>query len=98
LVPGSSFDNSAGAYVYPCNFTDSLPSFTFIVNNASLVVAGGRQLWYAFQNDLTCYGTIQKSGDEIEGVFGTPFLKGIYTVFDYGAKRLGFAPATSPNY
>jgi len=103
LVPGSTFNNDVASYEYPCNFT--LPSFTFIVNGSSLVVPGGSysqlQFGYGFGPDnATCYGAIQKSGDESAGIFGTPFLEGIYTVFDYGAKRLGFAPAnqTSLNY
>ncbi|KAE9364979.1 acid protease [Stipitochalara longipes BDJ] len=100
LVPGSTFSTANAVYEYPCNAT--LPSFTFVANGSSLIVPGSPatqlQFGYPLADNITCYGAIQKSGDELEGVFGTPFLEGIYTVFDYGAKKIGFAPATSPNY
>jgi Eukaryotic aspartyl protease len=95
-VDGASFNSAVGSYVFPCNST--LPSFTFIVAASKFVVPGTQLTYGAVGDDVSCYGSIQPSGNETEGVFGTPFLEGIFTVFDYGARRLGFATATTPNY
>lgn len=95
-VTGATVSSGDGNYVFPCNST--LPSFTFIVAASRFVVPGGQLTFGTLADNATCYGAIQSSGNEAEGFFGTPFLEGIYTVYDYGARRLGFAVATSPNY
>ncbi|KAK0634368.1 aspartic peptidase domain-containing protein [Bombardia bombarda] len=47
---------------------------------------------YAPDNDTWCYGGIQNAPDDwTYSLFGDTFLKSVYAVFDYGAKRVGFA-------
>jgi hypothetical protein len=94
-VKGASISVDS-SHVFPCNAAP--PHFAFGAANSKFTVPGGQLIFGALADNVTYYGAIQSSGDETIGYFGTPFLEGIFTVFDYGAERLGFASATSPNY
>lgn len=95
-IKGSSIEAQTGLYIFPCDGT-RLQNFTFGVGSTKFVVPAEQLdstlLAISDATDATCYGSIQSSGDEGKGSLGVPFLAGIYTVFDYGLKQLGFASA-----
>jgi aspergillopepsin I len=95
-VAGSAVYKTTNWYSYPCN--ETLPTFTFGASTAKYTISADQLVYGYLADNVTCLTAIQSSGDEASGTFGTPFLAGLYTVYDYGAKRIGFATATSPNY
>jgi len=70
-----------------------LPSMGFVVNGKTLELSSED---YLDKDKSGCWLGFMSVGDTGRGplfVFGYPFLRRFYTVFDYGNRRLGFAPA-----
>lgn len=90
-VSGSRNSNSAGGYVYPCSAT--LPSFTFGVGSARLVIPGKYMNFGPIsRGSSTCFGGIQSSAGIGINIFGDVALKAAFVVFDGSSPpRLGFA-------
>ncbi|TGJ81562.1 hypothetical protein E0Z10_g7205 [Xylaria hypoxylon] len=90
-VSGSKNDASAGGYTFPCSAT--LPSFTFGVGTARIVIPG-KYINYAPYTGTTCFGGIQSSAGIGINIFGDVALKAAYVVFDSTTPRIGWASKT----
>ncbi|KAJ6005631.1 aspergillopepsin A-like aspartic endopeptidase [Penicillium sp. IBT 35674x] len=99
-VNGSSYSNSLGAYIYPCD-TD-LPDLTIQIDNGIMnATISGSELAYEGVGTNTntgqamCYGGLQSSGESSFQIFGDIFLKAFYVVFDQRGPSLGIASPAS---
>ncbi|KAI0401476.1 secreted aspartic proteinase precursor [Xylaria palmicola] len=90
-VSGARNDASAGGYTFPCSAT--LPSFTFGVGAARIVIPG-KYINYAPYTGTTCFGGIQSSSGIGINIFGDVVLKAAYVVFDSTGPRIGWASKT----
>ncbi|KAI0190702.1 secreted aspartic proteinase precursor [Xylaria flabelliformis] len=86
-VSGSKNDANAGGYTFPCSA--NLPTFTFGVGSARIVIPGS-YINYAPYTGSTCFGGIQSSSGIGINIFGDVALKAAYVIFD-STPRLGFA-------
>ncbi|KAF9633155.1 Endothiapepsin [Lasiodiplodia theobromae] len=87
-VSGASYSNSQAGYVFPCSAT--LPSFTFGVGSARIVIPGS-YINYAPVSSSTCYGGIQSNSDIGFTIFGDVALKAAFVVFNGGTNQIGWA-------
>lgn len=92
-VSGSSSSSSVGGYIFPCSAT--LPSFTFGVGTARIVIPGSYiDFGPISTGSSTCFGGIQSSAGIGINIFGDVALKAAFVVFDgtsSTAPRLGWA-------
>lgn len=92
-VSGSSSSSSVGGYIFPCSAT--LPSFTFGVGTARIVIPGTYiDFGPISTGSSTCFGGIQSSAGIGINIFGDVALKAAFVVFDgtsSTAPRLGWA-------
>ena len=105
-VPGSRYDESWAAIVFPC--AASLPDWEFYVDGEAegpgdhgggaqqqqqqyRGVVPGRYMNYGRINSTFCYGGLQSSDGIGFSVFGGTVLKAQFVVFDLGGMRLGWA-------
>ncbi|KAI1751049.1 secreted aspartic proteinase precursor [Xylaria castorea] len=87
-VSGSKNDANAGGYTFPCSA--NLPTFTFGVGSARIVIPGS-YINYAPYSGSTCFGGIQSSSGIGINIFGDIVLKAAYVVFDSNGPRIGWA-------
>lgn len=90
-VSGSQNSNTVGGYVFPCSAT--LPSFTFGVGSARIVIPGDYiDFGPISTGSSTCFGGIQSSAGVGINIFGDVALKAAFVVFDGSSTpRLGWA-------
>lgn len=91
-VSGSKNSRSVGGYVFPCS--TSLPSFTYGIGSATIVIPGEYMDFGPISTgSSTCFGGIQSSSGIGLNIFGDVALKAAFVVFDGASTpRLGFAP------
>nr|1E5O_E Chain E, ENDOTHIAPEPSIN [Cryphonectria parasitica]1E80_E Chain E, ENDOTHIAPEPSIN [Cryphonectria parasitica]1E81_E Chain E, ENDOTHIAPEPSIN [Cryphonectria parasitica]1E82_E Chain E, ENDOTHIAPEPSIN [Cryphonectria parasitica]1EED_P Chain P, ENDOTHIAPEPSIN [Cryphonectria parasitica]1ENT_E Chain E, ENDOTHIAPEPSIN [Cryphonectria parasitica]1EPL_E Chain E, ENDOTHIAPEPSIN [Cryphonectria parasitica]1EPM_E Chain E, ENDOTHIAPEPSIN [Cryphonectria parasitica]1EPN_E Chain E, ENDOTHIAPEPSIN [Cryphonectr len=90
-VSGAKSSSSVGGYVFPCSAT--LPSFTFGVGSARIVIPGDYiDFGPISTGSSSCFGGIQSSAGIGINIFGDVALKAAFVVFN-GATTptLGFA-------
>ncbi|TRX90548.1 hypothetical protein FHL15_008521 [Xylaria flabelliformis] len=87
-VSGAKNDANAGGYTFPCSA--NLPTFTFGVGSARIVIPGS-YINYAPYTGSTCFGGIQSSSGIGINIFGDVVLKAAYVVFDSNGPRIGWA-------
>jgi aspergillopepsin I len=94
-IPGAANSQGMGGYIFDCS--SKLPDFHIVLggSNYTAVVPGSLINYSSLggSND-SCYGSLQSQGTLGMSVFGDPFLKSQYAVFDAGGMRMGFAPQT----
>ncbi|KAL1647465.1 hypothetical protein SLS58_002795 [Diplodia intermedia] len=90
-VSGASYSSSQAGYVFPCSAT--LPSFTFGVGSARIVIPG-TYMNYAPVSSSSCYGGIQSNSDIGFTIFGDVALKAAFVVFNGGTNQIGWASKT----
>lgn len=72
-----------------CNMVDKLPHVTFILNKKQFTLTGEQYMTYYTQNNVTyCSPGFEMGGSWI---LGDVFLRNVYTQFDFGGMRIGFA-------
>ncbi|KAF9222163.1 acid protease [Gyrodon lividus] len=85
-----------GYYTFPCN---DIPSVSFIIGGTSFPISAGTlSLGSIVGGSDECIGSIiGRDFGESTWLIGTAFLRNVYTAFDMGAMRVGFAaPAPAP--
>ncbi|KAJ7592923.1 acid protease [Mycena floridula] len=92
-IPGSKDASSSvgdGFYTVPC---DSIPTISLTFGGKAFdVLASSFNLGLVQEGSKDCVGAITGSDVGDSGwVIGDVFLQGVYTAFDYGQKRVGFA-------
>ncbi|KAI9059064.1 acid protease [Trametes sanguinea] len=91
-IPGSADASDtvqAGYYTIPCN---SAPKVTLTFGGRSFAVSSDEIRGEPLESDPSrCVGGVVATDDTEFWIIGDAFLKGVYTVFDMGAKRVGFA-------
>jgi len=91
-VPGAQSVGAYGYWVYDCKMKLSaeftLPNGTKFKLNPADLNAG-----VAYKGSSNCIGTIFSADTGNQVIFGASLLKSVYTVFDWGASRIGFATA-----
>ncbi|OOF91654.1 hypothetical protein ASPCADRAFT_211010 [Aspergillus carbonarius ITEM 5010] len=94
-VPNSTYVNSVGGYIYPCNTT--LPSFSIAIGSSSLATVPGNLISFSKVGTNTttgqalCYGGIQSNGGTSLQILGDIFLKAFFVVFDMRGPSIGVA-------
>ncbi|CAG8450086.1 aspartic peptidase domain-containing protein [Gigaspora rosea] len=88
-IPGSKLDELDGVYVIPCN-TTAVVSLKFEGVDYDISV---RDLLVLPADDTMCFsGIFPASDSDIDfWLVGQTFLKGVYSAFDVGNKKVGFA-------
>ncbi|XP_071497093.1 cathepsin D-like [Diadema antillarum] len=81
-----------GEYIVPCSYVDALPDLTFTLNGMAYVLTGRDYVNKITQgHESLCIAAFQDFGDHALWVLGEPFLRSVYTKFDRGNNRIGFA-------
>lgn len=90
-VNGSSYDNTNGGYVFPCDA--ALPDFTLGIGDGMIVIPGSYLNYSPIDSaNTTCYGGLQEDTSIGFSIFGDIALKAAFVVFEGGdAPRLGWA-------
>ena len=80
-----------GQYTVDCNKVPSLPSINFVIGGKKFEMKGHE---YIIQVQETCISGFQGSNtpSDLVWILGDIFLSKYYLVYDYGNKRIGFAP------
>jgi Eukaryotic aspartyl protease len=86
-----AYTQSDGSYLFPCSA--KLPSFTFGVGSARIVIPGNYML-YAPVGDGICYGAVQPTTEDSYAYFSIPMFDALFVVHDYGGMQMGFAQRT----
>ncbi|CAG8683561.1 6543_t:CDS:1, partial [Gigaspora rosea] len=87
-IPGFKFNNKTGHYVIPCN-TKAVVSLKFGGVNYNI---SHRDLIFLPITGTQCISGIKLSQDPRNfWIVGQTFLRGVYSVFDVGNKKVGFA-------
>ncbi|RIB14126.1 aspartic peptidase domain-containing protein, partial [Gigaspora rosea] len=89
-IPGSKFDPSAIAYIIPCN-TAAVVSLKFGGVNYKIP---SKDLIFDKKSKNQCLSSIIPVADPSWDFWlvGQTFLKNVYSAFDFGNKKVGFAP------
>ncbi|KAL7281895.1 hypothetical protein ACG7TL_003361 [Trametes sanguinea] len=91
-IPGSADASDtiqSGYYTIPCN---SAPKVTLTFGGRSFTVSSDELRGEPLESDSSrCVGGVVATDDTDFWIIGDAYLKGVYTVFDMGAKRVGFA-------
>ncbi|KAF9223186.1 Asp-domain-containing protein [Gyrodon lividus] len=87
----ASYILGEGYWTFPC---DDIPSVSFTIAGNSFFISDDElNLGSSYYDSLDCVGAI--IGDSFDGecdwLIGTAFLSGVYTIFDVGNLRVGFA-------
>lgn len=88
----STYSGNTKVWVYSCDLTDSLPDFVVGINGQNVTVPGNL-FQYKEVGDGDCASGLA-GADRISpdiAIFGDVFLKAIFTIFDDGNNRIGFA-------
>ncbi|KAK7745518.1 hypothetical protein SLS53_003018 [Cytospora paraplurivora] len=93
-VHNSSYDQTQGGFVFPCDA--ELPDFSFGVGGEdgnTTVVVPGSYINYSptDKTNATCYGGIQGDSSIGFAIFGDIALKAAFVVFDGEKEQIGFA-------
>ncbi|KAK0705556.1 aspartic peptidase domain-containing protein [Lasiosphaeris hirsuta] len=96
-VPTALYNESIGVYQFPCStvLPDFVIGFDGHTDGAHAVVPG-KYINYTVleESTSTCMGGLQGNYGQPFAIFGDIFLKSVFTVFDVGNKRVGFANKT----
>jgi aspergillopepsin I len=90
-VQGSSLDNNAGGYVFPCSAT--LPTLSVAIGDGGFADIPAKYLNFgaADQGGSSCFGALQPSGNGKQNIYGDVFFNAYYGIFDASGPRFGFA-------
>ncbi|KAK3343602.1 aspartic peptidase domain-containing protein [Lasiosphaeria hispida] len=96
-IPTALFNSSIGVYQFPCSAV--LPDFKIGFDGhpgGAHAMVPGKYINYTVleESTSTCMGGIQGNYGQPFAIFGDIFLKSVFTVFDVGNKRVGFANKT----
>lgn len=96
-IPGSTFSESDGQWVFPTQIPiDLLPNFSVAVGAFQVVI---NKEHFAFapsgQANMTV-GAIQSRSGLSFDIFGIPFLQNVYAIFDVGQRRFGVVKRIDP--
>ncbi|XP_071476116.1 cathepsin D-like [Diadema antillarum] len=81
-----------GEYVIPCNDIDALPDLTFTLKGMAYVLTGRDYVNKITQGSgALCIAAFADLGYYTKWTLGEPFLHTVYTKFDRGNNRIGFA-------
>ena len=90
-IDGAEQSSELGVWIVACS--NSLPSFTTIINGYRAVVGGDLiKLGPLSSTSIYCLGGIQNNMNNNVSIFGDVFLRSQYVVFDARLPSLGFAP------
>ncbi|KAF5382798.1 hypothetical protein D9757_007282 [Collybiopsis confluens] len=90
-VPGATFDNNTGFYVFPCG---NLPEVSFNWGGSSYSISANFNLGTVDQGGPTCAGALSAQDlgfGENTWLLGDRFMENVYTVFNFEQNAVGFA-------
>lgn len=90
-IPGAqpAFDTvGQGMYTFPCS---SVPTISFTFGGKAFPISQDDFNMGTTGSDGQCVGSIVGNDNMSFWIVGDVFLRGVYTAFDFGGKRVGFA-------
>ena len=93
-IEGAKYDPQQPGWVYPA--TSAVPEVAFSVgaDDSCMIVIDGENMRHSDRGNGMVFGAIQENpAYEVDGlqfdIFGTPFLRQVYAIFDIKGERFG---------
>ncbi|KAJ3321794.1 hypothetical protein HDV06_003943, partial [Boothiomyces sp. JEL0866] len=99
---GATYDKTNDVYMLDCSVAQSGKPLTFALKGKSFAIPSSVYVVDAGTDDKTgkklCMSGIVSGADSsTPALFGDVFIRSVYTIFDKGNSRVGFAQAVHPN-
>ncbi|KAJ3297518.1 hypothetical protein HDU76_006549 [Blyttiomyces sp. JEL0837] len=93
---GGHFNDTEGGYYIDCALAGKSEPVVQLVYNETTTFNVYPKTYVVPNDDGTCYLGIQPGADTLGSILGDVFIRNVYTIFDKGNRRMGFAQAVHP--